>query len=259
MSVVYPSPSRLEALSRRWDGEESRLRRIADAMLAGEDWTRHLGGLPFVDEIQAMPGEMYGRDLRGAPLRRLLRPNVRIHEAQECQAAHIASITLEADRHTIPVPGATCFPSEAHSAESMGVALRRGAVFLLASVGTEFVGVIRLEQRQEFSEFTADRPYMEVSGLGVLPSHRKLGIGGALLEAAHEHARARGFEYVLLRTTVEVGLVPWYESKGYSVQRIRQLSFKDAPVYLDAIMAQQLPKPASTPGRARPRFVRSPS
>ena len=45
---------------------------------------------------------------------------------------------------------------------------------------------------------------------------------------------------MLLRTTEEVGLVPWYERLGYEVRRVRQLTFKDAPTYLDVLLTRDV-------------------
>ena len=45
--MIHPSPDRIRQLTERWTGQDARLQRIAEAMLAGEDWTEHLRGLPF--------------------------------------------------------------------------------------------------------------------------------------------------------------------------------------------------------------------
>ena len=72
-------------------GQEARLQRIAESLLAGEDWTRHLRGLSLVEEIPPREGEAYGRDLRGADLRRALHPRVDVTRATERDAALVAA------------------------------------------------------------------------------------------------------------------------------------------------------------------------
>ena len=76
--MIHPSPDRIRQLTERWTGQDARLQRIAESMLAGEDWTGHLRGLPFADEIPPREGEAYGRDLRGANLRSLLHPKIEV-------------------------------------------------------------------------------------------------------------------------------------------------------------------------------------
>ena len=44
----------------------------------------------------------------------------------------------------------------------------------------------------------------------------------------------------LLRTSMEVGLVPWYERRGYSMRRVRQFTYPEAPTFLDAILTKRL-------------------
>ena len=60
MSVTHPSPTKVETLRARWVGQEARLKAIAQAMLAGADWTVHLAGLPLVEEIPPREGEALG-------------------------------------------------------------------------------------------------------------------------------------------------------------------------------------------------------
>ena len=44
----------------------------------------------------------------------------------------------------------------------------------------------------------------------------------------------------LLRTALEVGLVAFYESRGWRVRRVRQHAYKDSPAFLDAILTKRL-------------------
>jgi GNAT superfamily N-acetyltransferase len=56
----------------------------------------------------------------------------------------------------------------------------------------------------------------EVNSLGVLSSHRRRGIGKALMEAAEEWLRGRGARVVILDTFLRSPeSVPFYESIGY--------------------------------------------
>jgi ribosomal protein S18 acetylase RimI-like enzyme len=238
--MIHPSPEKLRALSDRWIGQEDRLQRIAESILLGEDWTRHLRGLPHVEEIPPREGEAYGRDLRGADLRRHLHPKVDVTRATERDAALVASVTREAMRNNTPLPDASPFPADVESAEGVALALRRGDRFLLARVGRQVVGCVRWAVRSEFSEMADGHPYGEVSGLAVSPTHRRVGIGGTLVASAEWDVAGEGHDWALLRTTVELGLVPWYERLGYVLRRVRQLTYPEAPTFLDAVLTKRL-------------------
>ena len=54
-----------QQLRDRWIGEEERIQKIIESAKKGDDWTVHLEGLPYIDEIQPVFDEKYGRDLRG--------------------------------------------------------------------------------------------------------------------------------------------------------------------------------------------------
>jgi len=114
--VLHPSPDKLRALEERWAGQEGRLERIAAAILAGQDWTVHLKGLPFVEEIPPREGEAFGRDLRGANLRRWLHPRVEVVRASLRDAGVLASLCLEASRNNTPLPDVSPFPADVDSA-----------------------------------------------------------------------------------------------------------------------------------------------
>jgi GNAT superfamily N-acetyltransferase len=59
-------------------------------------------------------------------------------------------------------------------------------------------------------------PRGEVNSLGVLSSHRRRGIGTALMAAAEEWLRARGAGVVVLNTYLRSPeSVPFYDSIGY--------------------------------------------
>jgi ribosomal protein S18 acetylase RimI-like enzyme len=240
MSVTHPTPSRIEALRRRWIGQEARLRAIAQGVLDGSDWTVHLAGLPYVEEVPPLPGEALGRDLRGADLRRWLAPVAGIRAASEDDAALISGISLEGLTNNTPLDGVTPFPVAHESADDIAVAMRRGDHFLVARTAGHAVGVVRWARRSEFQGLTGDQPYVEISGLAVRPCARRQGVGLTLLAAAEAQAGAAGFGHVLLRTTMELGLVPWYERAGYSVSLVRQLTCPEGPTILDVVMLRRV-------------------
>jgi GNAT superfamily N-acetyltransferase len=132
------------------------------------------------------------------------------------------------------------FPQESESAEDVLRAMRRGDRFFLARCGAPTVGVVRWAERREFQDLLDKAPYAEVSGLAVLPAWRRLGIGALLLGTAERDALVLGYRHALLRTTFELGLVPWYERLGYAVATTRQLTFPDAPTFLDVVMTRAL-------------------
>jgi GNAT superfamily N-acetyltransferase len=256
MAAVHPSPERIAALRRRWEGQEARLRAIARSILEGEDWTVHLAGLPYADEIPPLPGEAHGRDLRGARLDRWLQPDVRVREAEEREAALVAGVTLEGLRNNTPLPDVSPFPVDIHGAEQIALAIRRGERFLLARAGDRVVGVVRWAARREFQDLTGGRPYAEISGLAVVPPWRRRGIGEQLLREAEQSAARWTHDHALLRTTYELGLVPWYERLGYVACFTRQMTYADAPTFLDVVMVRRItpgPEPRATGARGRLR------
>ena len=256
MSVVHPSPQKVEALRRRWEGQTHRLEAIARDLRAGCDWTAHLRGLPYVDEIPPLPGEAYGRDLRGANLQKFLRPEVAIWPATEREAALVAGISLEGLRNNTALPDASPFAVEVEGAAEIALAMRRGERFLLARCDGEPVGVVRLSERREFQAYTGKHAYLEISGLAVLPRWRRTGIGAQLLQAAEQTATRLGHPWVLLRTTFEVGLVPWYRRHGYTERHVRQLSYPQAPTVLDVVMTKPVVEPAGSAQRGEAPSLR---
>jgi len=238
--MLHPSPDRIRALTDRWNGQAERLERIAESMLAGEDWTVHLRGLAFIDEVPPREGEAYGRDLRGANLKSALHPKIVVARAAEKDAALVASLALEGLENNTPLPGVTPFPVDLESAEGVAIAMRKGDRFLLARAAKKAVGVVRWGGRREFAELAEGAEYGEISGLAVATTHRRFGVGSTLLASAEWDIAAEGHDVALLRTAVEVGLVPWYEARGYSVRKVRQFTYPGAPTFLDAILAKKL-------------------
>jgi len=240
MSVTHPSPFKVRALERRWEGEEHRLQAIARDLRAGRDWTVHLRGLPFVQEVPPHEGEALGRDLRGADLRQWLHPEMDVRLAQETEAPLVAAISLEALRNNTPLPDVSPFPVEVEGAGEIALAIRRGERFFLARSDGDPVGVVRCVRRQEFCDHTGREPYLEISGLAVLWRWRRHGIGARLIEEAERLAVEDGVAFTLLRTTREIGLVPWYEAHGYETKLVRQLAYPDAPTCLDVVLAKKM-------------------
>lgn len=238
--MIHPSPDRIRQLTDRWNGQAERLERIAESMLVGEDWTVHLRGLPLVEEIPPRDGEAYGRDLRGAQLRSLLHPKISVARATEKDAALVASLTLEGLENNTPLPGVTPFPVDVESADGIQIAMRKGDRFLLARAAKKAVGVVRWAARREFAELSDDREYGEISGLAVAITHRRFGVGSTLLASAEWDVAAQGHDVALLRTAMEVGLVHWYEARGYALKRVRQFTYPGAPTFLDAILTKKL-------------------
>jgi ribosomal protein S18 acetylase RimI-like enzyme len=238
--MIHPSPEKVRALVERWTGQEERLHRIAASILAGEDWTPHLRGLPLVDEVPPREGEAFGRDLRGAPLSRMLHPRAEVVRAIEDDAARIAALSLEAMRNNTPLPDASPFPLDAESADAVALAMRRGDRFLFARLGRTPIGVVRWAERREFADLWGGKSFGEISGLAVSVAHRRIGIGSTLLETAEWDVAGEGFPTALLRTAMEVGLVPFYEARGYVVRRVRQMTYPDAPSFLDVVLTKRL-------------------
>ena len=63
-----------------------------------------------------------------------------------------------------------------------------------------------------------------------------------------KRALEEGYAWVLLRTTLEVGLVPWYRKHGFEERHTRQLTYADAPTVLDVIMSKRTTIPTAQPG-----------
>ena len=240
MSVLYPSPAKLEALRARWEGQEERLARVAATMLEGGDWTLLLAGLPFIREIPPLPGDALGRDLRGADLRHLLRPEIHVKTAAVEDAPVIAAITYEAMRSNTALPGASPFPADLDGAEEMALLMRRGETFLIARCAERPVGVVRIDERNEFRQLTGQQAYLEVSGLAVLPPYRLSGVGTALLDAAEQLAADESFANALLRTTFNEPPTSLKERRGYVVEQVRQLASPGPPTILDVVMVKRL-------------------
>jgi GNAT superfamily N-acetyltransferase len=219
------------------------LRAIASSLLAGEDWTGHLAGLPFVEEIPAAAGETCGRDLRGADLRRYLVPEVRVDVADEGDAGVVAALALEGQRTTVALPDASPFPVEGESAEDVAVAMRKGDVFLLALCGSQPAGVARLTRRTELEALVGQAPYAEISGLSVTPALRRLGMGTRLVREAEARACQLGLGHALLRTLLELGLVDWYERLGYARRLVRPWRCRGGVVLTDVVLTRALPAP----------------
>jgi GNAT superfamily N-acetyltransferase len=165
---------------------------------------------------------------------------VEVARAGERDAALVASVALEGLLNNTPLPGVSPFPPDIESAEAVALAMRRGDHFLVARIGRTLVGTVRWAVRREFPDLCDGQPYGEISNLSVSPAHRRVGIGGLLLSSAEWDVAREGFEWSLLRTPAEVGLVPFYESRGWAMRTLRQWTYPEAPVFLDAVMTKRL-------------------
>ncbi|HKW45636.1 MAG TPA: GNAT family N-acetyltransferase [Candidatus Eremiobacteraceae bacterium] len=65
--------------------------------------------------------------------------------------------------------------------------------------------------------YVLDGRVMQLFRLGVLESYRRRGIGAQLAGAVEGHARKSAAAVIYLQTHRELGLVPYYERLGYSV------------------------------------------
>lgn len=72
------SKEKWRKLMERWEGQEQRIKKIIESARRREDWTVHLEGLPFVEEIEVNKPERSGGDLRGIDLRGLNLSGVRL-------------------------------------------------------------------------------------------------------------------------------------------------------------------------------------
>jgi predicted N-acetyltransferase YhbS len=108
--------------------------------------------------------------------------------------------------------------------ESVQDFLREGGA-ILALTGGAAVGVVRYERRED------DALY--VGRLAVLPSHRKRGIGRALMAAAEDKARRMGLSRLTLGVRIQLPKSrTFYESLGCGVNARGSHPGYDRPTWL---------------------------
>ncbi len=233
---------RIEALQKRWEGQEWRLQKIADSMMNSEDWTIHLDGMPFLDEVQKIDGDKYPRDLRGANLRRYLMPTTIMEPADNSDLANIAYIMREANRNNTPLRGLSPFPVPPINSEDIGLMIENGSRFFVALQMGKVIGAVQLDSASQHKNLSEEKPYYELSNLSVLPAYRHLGVARAVLHELEEFCRKEGkHDYMLLRTVMEHGIVNYWERGGYALREVYQRQQpKGSPAYMEAVMAKKL-------------------
>jgi GNAT superfamily N-acetyltransferase len=233
---------KIEGLQKRWDGQENRLQKIADSIMKGEDWTIHLDGLPYLDEIPKLDCDKNPRDLRGANLRRYLMPTTTMEPAAISDVAGIAYIMRESHRNNTPLRGVSPFPLPVINADDIGLLMEKGSRFFMALQMGKVIGIAQMDSCNEFKHLTQDKPYYELSNLSVLPAYRHLGVARSVLIEIEKFARQEGkHSFILLRTVAEHGLVSYWERGGFSLCEIYQRQHpKGAPAFTEAIMTKKI-------------------
>lgn len=137
----------------------------------------------------------------------------------------MGTLFTELNPHTFQVPTAEGLPEwfEGHIARGGDAQDRIG---LVAEVGGAVVGVLSAALHEPIDpagrELQTDfnRWRLHVNSLGVLASHRRDGVGSALMQAVEEWGREKGAEVVILETeTNNPTSVPFYEQRmGFSAQ-----------------------------------------
>lgn len=249
MSLLEPTPAKVEALRQRWRGQSWRLRAIADDLVSGGDWTRHLQGLPYVEEVAPLPGERVGRDLRGADLAQALRPEVAVLQAgrpdipsiaRVLHAAHVGRGALGA---AVPIGS----PPEDHAA--LEAAILRGEVFLLVALAGRMAGVVRVQPASGPRAAESG----EIADLAVRPRFQGLGVGSRLLAEAEATLASWGLTRATLRAIPEAGRVVWYERRGYRVTRLLQRQPRGGAAHLEALLEKTIVPPSTTASRPQIR------
>jgi ribosomal protein S18 acetylase RimI-like enzyme len=233
---------KIDALQKRWEGQEYRLQKVADAIMKGEDWTIHLDGLPYLDEVPKLDCDKNPRDLRGANLRRYLMPTTTLEAATIADIAGIAYIMRESNRNNTPLRGISPFPLPLINADDIGLMMEKGSRFFLALQLGKVIGIVQLDSAAEFKHVTEDKPYYEISNLSVLPAYRHLGVASSVLHEFEKFARGEAKHvYVLLRTVIEHGLVNYWERGGYQLREVYQRQHpKGAPAFMEAVMTKKI-------------------
>jgi ribosomal protein S18 acetylase RimI-like enzyme len=233
---------KISALQKRWDGQEERLQKIADSIMKEEDWTVHLEGLPFLDELQKLDCDKFPRDLRGANLRRYLMPLTILEPATVTDLAGIAYIMRESHRNNTPLRGMSPFPLPSINADDIGLMIEKGSRFFVAIQMDKVIGIVQMDSASEFKHLTEEKPYYELSNLSVLPAYRHLGVARSVLHEFEKYAKEEGkHSFILLRTVVEHGLQSYWERGGYTLCEIYQRQYpKGAPAFMEAIMTKRI-------------------
>jgi aminoglycoside 6'-N-acetyltransferase I len=84
-------------------------------------------------------------------------------------------------------------PAERHSLEMDQLQHSEGVVFLARDSAGQVVGLAEVSIRQDHVEGTSSSPVPYLEGWYVMPSHRRQGIGRALIKAAESWALEAGY------------------------------------------------------------------
>lgn len=235
MTILQPPPSKVAQLTDRWRGQGWRLQAIAEALLAGRDWTAALVGLPFVEEVPSLPGEACGRDLRGAPLSVALKPPLAFAVAGVPDADAVARIILLANGGTGPLRGRAPLAHPVATVAQIAADLAQGAPFVMALLGGRPVGVVRASRQN-----ARGAPGGEISDLAVHPRHQGLGYGGLLLAEAEAGFRTAGLTKARLQAIPETGIVDWYQARDWHVVRTVERCIRGSAAHLVVEMEKAL-------------------
>ncbi len=236
------SDDKIKALVSRWENQEQRLRKIADAIMKGEDWTAHLEGLPYLNELETLPGDKYPRDLRGANLRRHLQPTLSIVPATPDDASNISYIVREAMLNNTPLRGKSPFPVAPLSPDDITAAMEKGSRYYIALQLGEVIGAVQVDSGSELKHNTNNEVYYEISNISTLPACRNQGVGGDVFDEAEKFVRQEGkHKWVLIRIIGELGFENYYQRLGYVRKEVYgRKPTKSSPAFMEVVMAKKL-------------------
>lgn len=236
------SDDKLKGLVSRWENQERRLRKIADAMMKGEDWTAHLEGLPHLNDLETLPGDKYPRDLRGANLRRHLQPTLSIVLATPEDASNISYIVREAMLNNTPLRGKSPFPVAPLSPDDISAAMEKGSRYFIALQLGEVVGAVQVDSGSELKHNTNNEVYYEISNISTLPACRNQGIGADVFDEAEKFVREEGkHKWVLIRIIAELGFEKYYQRLGYVKKEVYQKQLgKGSAAFTEIVLTKKL-------------------
>jgi len=150
----------------------------------------------------------------------------------------------EAHRNNTPLRGVSPFPVPQINAEDVGLMMEKGSRFFVALQSEKMIGIVQMDSDHEFKHLTEDKPYYELSNLSVLPAYRHLGVARSVLVEFEKFAKEEGkHSYILLRTTMEHGLVNYWERANYELREVYQKQDgKGGPAFMEAVMTKHILK-----------------